>query len=165
MSINIKPNPKLDLFLERFVDVSPEIVWAAWTKPEHIVHWFTPAPWKTIKCEIDLQAGGLFSTIMQSPEGESFPVVGCYLEVVENKRLIWTNSLKPGFRPAEISEVEGFAMTAIISLESYEGGTKYTAMAMHMDEASRIKHEAMGFHDGWGKALDQLVDYMKKKGE
>ena len=42
-----KPDPKLDLVLERVVDVPRELVWAAWTKPEHIVKWFTPAPWTT----------------------------------------------------------------------------------------------------------------------
>jgi hypothetical protein len=32
---------------------------------------------------------------------------------------------------------------------------------MHADEAGMKKHEAMGFHDGWGKALEQLVEHMK----
>ena len=53
---------QLDLVFERIVDVSPELVWAAWTTPEHLKHWFTPAPWKTIDCEIDLRPGGLFRT-------------------------------------------------------------------------------------------------------
>lgn len=37
-------NPELDLVLERFLDVPPSLVWEAWTKPEHLVHWFTPIP-------------------------------------------------------------------------------------------------------------------------
>ena len=40
----IKPDPKLDLVLERVVDVPRELVWAAWTKPEHLTQWFTPRP-------------------------------------------------------------------------------------------------------------------------
>ena len=39
----------LDLKLERFVNITPEQVWAAWTTPEHIRHWFTPAPWQTLR--------------------------------------------------------------------------------------------------------------------
>jgi uncharacterized protein YndB with AHSA1/START domain len=54
--------------------------------------WFTPAPWKTVDCEIDLRPGGLFRTVMRSPEGQEFPNVGCYLEIVENEKLIWTQS-------------------------------------------------------------------------
>ena len=43
-----KPNPDLDLVLERTVSVAPERVWAAWTEPELLKQWFTPAPWKTV---------------------------------------------------------------------------------------------------------------------
>jgi len=53
-----KPDPALDLVLERFIEVPPELVWEAWTKPEHISQWFTPKPWIVAECEIDLRPGG-----------------------------------------------------------------------------------------------------------
>ncbi|MEX2120431.1 MAG: SRPBCC domain-containing protein [Pirellulales bacterium] len=53
-------------------------------------------------------------------------------------------------------------MTAVLFLESHGNRTKYTAIAMHTDEGERKKHEEMGFHEGWGKALDQLVAVAKK---
>jgi uncharacterized protein YndB with AHSA1/START domain len=40
-------------------------------------------------------------------------------------------------------------------------GTKYTAIAIHRDEAGRKKHEEMGIHEGWGQVLEQLVAYVK----
>ena len=49
----------------------------AWTTPEHLKKWFTPAPWTTVDCEIDLRPGGIFRTVMRSPEGQEFPNVGC----------------------------------------------------------------------------------------
>ena len=150
-------NPKLDLVLERVVDVPRELVWAAWTKPEHLMKWFTPAPWTTTDCEIDLRPGGIFRTTMRSPEGKEFPNIGCYLEVVPNERLVFTDALLPGYRPAE----EPF-FTAIVMLEPHGTGTRYTAIGLHRDEAGRKKHEEMGFHEGWGKALDQLVAVVKK---
>ncbi len=154
-------DPELDLKLERTVDIKPELVWAAWTRPEHIVHWFTPAPWKTIGCEIDLRPGGMFKTVMQSPEGQEFPNVGCYLDVVENSRLIWTGELGPGFRPKPKSGLHDLGMTAVITLEPAGNGTKYTALVIHGTPDERKKHEDMGFEHGWGKALEQLVEYMK----
>lgn len=149
-------NPDLDLLLEREVDVPPEAVWAAWTTPEQLMQWFCPLPFTTIKCEIDLRPGGQFHTTMRSPDGEEFPGTGCYLEVVPNKRLVFTSALGPGFRPNVLGPND-FPFTAVISLEPMKGGTKYSALAMHPDKAICAKHAEMGFHDGWGKALDQLV--------
>jgi uncharacterized protein YndB with AHSA1/START domain len=151
--------------LERIVDVPPELVWRAWTVPSILKQWFTPAPWTTIDCEIDLRPGGIFRTTMRSPEGEEFPNAGCYLEIVPNRKLAWTNALAPGYRPAQLAVacpgVE-FAFTAVISLEPSGSGTQYTALVIHGDEEGRRQHEAMGFHDGWGKALDQLVTLVKE---
>lgn len=159
-----QPDPRLDLTLERVVDVPPERVWAAWTQPEQLKPWFTPAPWKTVDCEIDLRPGGIFRTVMRSPEGQDFPNLGCYLEVVPNERLVWTNTLLPGFRPASDPAGDhcgGFFFTAVISLAHEGNGTRYRALVIHADEAGRARHEAMGFREGWGAALDQLVAYIK----
>jgi uncharacterized protein YndB with AHSA1/START domain len=155
-------DPKLDLVLERIVDVPPELVWMAWTQPEHLVKWFTPAPWKTVGCEIDLRPGGAFRTTMRSPEGKEFPNSGCYLEVVPNRRLVWTNALEAGFRPVRLDEHLGFPFTATVALEPSGSGTRYTAVVQHADEAGRAKHSAMGFEAGWGKALEQLVAHVKR---
>ena len=152
----MKTDSTLDLVLERVVDVSPALVWEAWTKPEHLKKWFTPAPWTVTACEIDLRRGGIFSTTMRSPEGQEFPNVGCYLEVVPQKRLVFTDALLPGYRPAQNP-----FMTAIIVLEPHGSGTRYVATALHHDAAARQKHEEMGFHQGWGTALDQLVAHAK----
>lgn len=155
-SVLIKPDPKLDLVLDRTIDVPRDLVWTAWTKPEHISQWFSPKPWTITDCEIDLRPGGVFRFVMQSPEGQEFPNVGCYLEIVPNERLVWTDALLPGFRPSE----KPF-FTAVVTLQPQGNGTRYTAMAIHRDEAGRQKHEEMGFQEGWGMVLDQLVAYVK----
>ena len=149
-------DPTLDLMLEREIDVPQELVWRAWTQPEHVKQWFAPAPWTVSECEIDLQPGGQFYTVMQSPEGQSFPNMGCYLEIVPNEKLVFTNALTPGYRPSE----QPF-FTAILKLEPTATGTKYTAVAKHKDQAGRQQHEEMGFLEGWGQTLDQLVALAK----
>lgn len=147
-------DPEVDLVLDRRVNVRPEIIWKAWTQPEHLKRWFTPKPWETVDCQIDLRPGGVFSTTMRSPEGEVMPAdPGCYLEIVENRKLVFTDALTAGYRP----KGEGF-MTAVILLEPHGSGTRYTAIARHADAGARKKHEEMGFLDGWGAALDQLLE-------
>lgn len=149
-------DPKLDLKLEREIDVPVERVWAAWTRPEHLRNWFVPRPWTISACEIDLRPGGMFRTTMRSPEGEEHPNNGCYLEVVPNRRLVWTDALVTGYRPAP----KAF-LTAFLDLEATATGTRYVALAMHADAEIRDRHETMGFYDGWGTALDQMVEYIK----
>lgn len=152
------PNPTLDLVLERVVPVAPERVWRAWTEPERLMQWFCPRPWRTTECQIDLRPGGVFRTVMQSPEGETMPPdEGCFLEIVPNERLVFTGALAPGFRPIHHA-ADALLFTAIITLEAVPGGTKYTAIAMHRDPDAVATHQAMGFHEGWGTALDQLVE-------
>ena len=156
------PNLALDLVLERTIPVSPERVWAAWTEPSLMVQWFTPAPWKTVSAEVDLRAGGRNCVTMESPEGEQFPNVGCYLALEPNRLLVFTSVLTEDFRPvAAQNGAENLPFTARIEMEPAEdGGTHYRAVAMHADEAGRVRHEEMGFHEGWGAVLDQLVALM-----
>jgi uncharacterized protein YndB with AHSA1/START domain len=149
-------DPKLDLVLERVVDVPPELIWRCWTEPEHVKQWFAPKPWTTTHCEIDLRPGGKFASTMRSPEGEDFPNEGCYLEVVPQRRLVWTDALVAGFRPSP----EPF-FTAVVTMEPEGSGTRYKAVAIHRDPEGRQRHEEMGFFDGWSAVLDQLVAYAK----
>lgn len=153
-------DPRLDLVLERIVAAPPHLLWRAWTEPELLKQWFCPTPWTTIECEMDLRPGGVFKTVMRSPEGQEFPHSGCYLEVVDNERLVWTNAMTAGYRlvPAG-SHVPLF--TACVSFEPHPQGTTYRAVAAHGDEKDAQKHATMGFHQGWGIALDQLVAMVK----
>ncbi|UYL08540.1 SRPBCC family protein [Bdellovibrio sp. SKB1291214] len=158
--MNIDPN--LDLVLEKTLDVSVDKVWAAWTTPDLICKWFCPEPWKVTEAEIDLQPGGIFRTIMQSPEGDRYPNLGCILEVVPQKKLVWTDALHPGFRPApKFESGAGLAFTAVIMMEPDGNKTKFTAIGRHATPEDKQKHEEMGFHEGWGLCADQLVNVMK----
>lgn len=67
-----RPDPSRDLVLERVIDVPPDVVWKAWTTPEHVIEWFAPAPWTKVDCEIDLRPGGIFRTVMRSPGGQDY---------------------------------------------------------------------------------------------
>ncbi len=151
-----KFDPQLDLVLEREIDVPVELVWKAWTTPEHVRHWFVPRPWTITSCEIDLRPGGIFASTMRSPDGQEFANVGCYLEIVPMRRMVFTDTLLPGWRPSS----KPF-FTAVLELEPKGSGTRYVATAIHGEEASRKTHEEMGFHDGWGTVVSQMVEYIQ----
>ncbi|MFN0072502.1 MAG: SRPBCC family protein [Chloroflexota bacterium] len=154
-------DPTRDLLLERQFDAPPEVVWRACTEPDRVKQWIAPAPWVTVECEIDLRPGGMFRFLMKSPDGsEESANLTCYLEVVKEQTLVWTNALAPGYRP--VGSIEHVPLiTAIFSFEPSGTGTKYVARVVHKDEHDRKQHEEMGFYEGWGTCLDQLVAVTK----
>jgi len=149
-----------ELVLERIVPVPADAVWRAWTDPELLKRWFCPRPWQAVEAQLDLRPGGAFTIVMQGPEGPRVRHSGCYLEVDAPRRLVWTNALRPGFGPA-VLDSDTPAFTCILTLEPVEGGTRYTARAVHRDAEGAQAHARMGFHEGWGAALTQLVDAVK----
>jgi uncharacterized protein YndB with AHSA1/START domain len=164
--IPLRFDPALDLKLERIVDLPPKAIWDAWTQPALLKKWFTPAPWKTVSCRVDLRAGGQFHSVMRGPNGEEHDNEGCYLEVIPRRRLVWTNVMRSGFRPLVVPppgvpEHLGFAFTAVLTLTPRGKGTRYQALVRHATVQGREAHEAMGFHAGWSAALDQLIAMVK----
>jgi uncharacterized protein YndB with AHSA1/START domain len=158
---------RLDLRLDRTVPAPRALIWKAWTRPEHVKKWWAPAPWTTVDCQIDLRPGGIFRTVMRSPEGQDFPHEACLLELVENERIVFTNVLAPGYRPAAEmlgADCAGLAFTAILTLTERAGKTHYSVVVLHRDEAGRKRHEELGFHEGWGKCADQLIEVARQLG-
>lgn len=153
---------ELNLVLERVVDVSSDLVFKAWTTPKHLMPWFCPKPYRTVECEIDLRPGGKFFAQMVDPGGNKLPShLGCYLEIVPNRKLVWTSALGPDYRPLDPACAPWF-FTAVLTFEPHgNGGCIYTATAIHATKEHAEAHEKMGFSQGWGKVLEQLVDYVK----
>lgn len=155
-----------ELRFERDVPITPAQLWRGWTDPATLMQWFCPRPWQVVACDIDLQPGGLFRTVMQSPEGQRMPPMpGCYLVVEPERRLVWTNALGAAYRPNLLPTGEvgpHFFFTAEIRFDPLPaGGTHYSARVWHPDQAACQAHADMGFEQGWGLALDQLVALMQ----
>ena len=143
-----------ELTVERFIKASPSTVWQAWSTPEHLEKWWIPAPIECKVIKLDLRAGGGFETRMRQ-SGEDFQphIEGCFLEVVPDKRLVWTTVLQEGWQPAE----PWLALTAIITFTPEGNGTLYRAHVLHRNTEDSLKHQEMGFFDGWGTVIEQLA--------
>lgn len=148
-----------DLVLQRKLAAPRALVWRCWTETVLLEQWFCPKPWRATDTVIDLRVGGAFGTIIRGPEGEVFDnAPGCYLEIIPQEKLVWTSALGPEFRP-NIIPPEAFGMTVVLTLrDEAGGGTVYTATVLHADADAVQKHEAMGFHQGWGMATTQLEE-------
>ena len=157
--MNANINPTLDLELSIDVPLTPEQLFEGWTDPETLKKWFCPRPWKVVECSIDLRPGGLFSNVMQSPEGHRMPEnKGCYLLIERPKRLVWTGILGEDFRPNTIPQ-GGFGFVCDLKFTALaQGGTRFHAIVRHSDAQGKAKHEQMGFDQGWRMALAQLVE-------
>ncbi|WP_425073815.1 SRPBCC family protein [Sagittula sp. S175] len=153
-------SPETDLSLERRIAASPANVWRCWTDPDLLVRWFCPAPWQTTEARIDLRPGGAFFTAMEGPLPDgtqgSNASEGCFLDVIPERRLVFTDALRADYRP----NGKGF-MTAVLTFEPDGAGTLYRAEVLHNDPETRQSHETMGFHDGWGTAAAQLEELAK----
>jgi uncharacterized protein YndB with AHSA1/START domain len=155
--IDCAPESDRELVLARLIDAPVEAVWEAWTDPELVKRWFTPAPWTTVAAEMDIRAGGSSCVTMRSPEGQEFPNPGVFLEVVPMRRLVMTDAYVEAWRPSE----KPF-MTVDLTLEPVGGQTRYIARVRHWTAEDKAEHEKMGFHEGWGKATDQLEEVARE---
>jgi uncharacterized protein YndB with AHSA1/START domain len=156
----IRPlSPDLDLTISRVIKAPRPVVWNAWTDPASFEQWWVPAPARCKVLEMDLRPGGPLVTQISENGGDFVPhVSGCFLAVDDLERIVFTDALVGGWRPAE----QPF-MTAIITLKDHPMGTDYVAHAMHKSNADRNMHEEMGFYDGWGAVVEQLAKLVEKR--
>lgn len=158
MNPTAAPIAARELVLTRDIPFVPERIFQTWTR--RLPEWWAPKPLTTPECEIDLRPGGVLRTLMRAPDGTEYPTVGVFLEVVENERIVFTDAFGPGWEPNP-----GIFFTAIITFDALAGGhTRFTARALHWTVENREKHEQMGFLQGWGQCLDQLVALVAQSG-
>lgn len=156
--MNALVNPDLDLTINRVIKAPPAVVWDAWAKPERFETWWIPEPARCKVVAMDLRPGGSLTTEI-SENGAAFSphLDACFLAVDKQERIVFTNALTGGWRPAK----QPF-MTAIITLREHPQGTDYSAHVMHKSPADKAMHADMGFYDGWGTVIAQLAKLVER---
>lgn len=142
-----------DLVLTRLIAAAPSAVFRCWSEPALLMRWFVPKPWTVAHAEVDLRVGGSNLIVMRSPDGQEMPNRGVYLDIVPDRRIVFTDAYTNAWTPSE----KPF-MTGIITFEPEGDSTRYTARVRHWTKTDRDAHEQMGFHEGWGACADQLAD-------
>jgi len=146
--------------IERVFDAPRELVWRAWTEPEHFMRWYGPAGMTSHVCEIDLQVGGRRLIGMQSPDGQEYYTTGVYREIVPLERFVATESPSDAdgnaVPPSQYGMPEGMSMETIVTvtLEDLDGGR--TKMTLNQT-GFPSEDWAAGARGGWNQAFDKLV--------
>lgn len=145
-----------ELVLTRIFDAPAAKVYRCWTDPDLLRQWFAPRPFTTPIVETDVRPGGTNRFVMQDEAGNQYPNQGVYLEVIENRKLVFTDAFTSAWQPSAKPFFVGE-----IHFEEENGKTKYTAIARHWTKEDKETHEQMGFHEGWGQCADQLAELLK----
>jgi uncharacterized protein YndB with AHSA1/START domain len=134
---------KPSLTLKRRLKAPPAKVFAAWTDPKMMIHWWSPVEFETLICESDPTVGGRFRVLMRGPDGTEHDVSGRFREVVRNERLVFSWAWKTA--PEQVSQVT-------ITLKPDGAGTLLTLLHEQLPDApTRDSHNT-----GWSGALDKL---------
>ncbi|WP_144463567.1 SRPBCC domain-containing protein [Siminovitchia fortis] len=100
----------LSLIVERVYNMPQQLVWDAWTKPEHVSLWWGYRGVPLYVCNVDLRQGGSYRYVQKEEDGTEYPFIGNYLEVDTPNRLVYT----------QIFDVEPFNEHESVTYDTFE---------------------------------------------
>lgn len=136
--------------IERTFNVPVQLVWDAWTLPEHIKNWWGPKGMETRVEEHNFEVGGTWKYAMAMPDGKDFICDGQYIEIINLKKI----ASKANFRPMTENVI------IEVHLEELAEGTKFTFKVIHESVEYKNQQEQMGIYNGWGSTFDRLKELL-----
>ena len=157
---------KKELTISRILNFKRDIVWQAWTEPEHIKAWWGPKTYTLPFIKLDLRPGGKYLYCMRSSDGKDYWSTGTIREVVPQERLVLTDSFSDNqgniVNAAYYGMDPNFPLESlvIIRFEAEDGKTKFT---MNYEDVSAISDKDLeGMKQGWNESFDKLADYLSR---
>ena len=153
-----------ELVITRVFDAPRELVFKAWSEPEHVMRWWGPRDFTTPVARIDFRVGGKFLNCMRSAEGMEIWSTGVYTEIVEPERIVCTDSFADAdgnVVPASHYGITGDfpdEMRIEVTFEDVGGKTKMTLRHFGLPAG---EHQS-GANEGWSQSLDKLAEYLAK---
>jgi len=153
-----------DLVIERIFDAPVELVWKAWTDPEHVKRWWGPKDFTAPAIKIDFRVGGTYLFCMRSPDGQDYWSTGVYREIVPLKRIVYTDSFADEkgnvVSASHYGMGDDFPLELLVTLtfEDYQDGkTRFTLRHAGMPAGEDSEMAQMG----WNQSLDKLAEALQ----
>lgn len=141
-----------EIVVSRRFNAPRELVWAAWTHPEHIGNWWGPDGFTTTTEKMELRPGGEWRFVMHAPNGMNFQNYVQYSEVVEPERLVYLHG--------EDEERIDFEVT--VTFVERDGATEVTLRQVYETAEARDRAiEEVGAIEGGKQTLDRLAGYLE----
>ncbi|MFG2559411.1 SRPBCC domain-containing protein [Streptomyces sp. NPDC048496] len=135
--------------ITRIFDAPRELVFEAWTTPEHFAAWYGgDAEVPLDRVSMDVRPGGMWSLVIVVP-GTEMPFHGVYREVVAPERLVFT--LKDATAP---DDIEG----EIVTVTFTDRGDKTTEMVFQQRGGNLTAEQYAAAEDGWEAFFDALAN-------
>ncbi|MBC8066200.1 MAG: SRPBCC domain-containing protein [Chlorobia bacterium] len=138
-----------EIALTRTFNAPRELVFRAWTEPQHLMKWLCPKDFVVTFVDVDLRVGGVWRSGMRSPEGIDYVMRGTYRELVPPDRLVFTHSWEDD---KEAGHEPGLETLISITLSEFDG---ITTMTFHVDGLTSDESRD-GQKQGWSEAFDNL---------
>lgn len=148
MAASAKPN---EIHITRVYDAPVALVWDAWTDPEQAAQWWGPRGFTITTHEKELRPGGFWHYTMHGPDGVDYPNRTVYLEVEEQRKLVYDHGAYEDRPPL-------FRVTVLFSEADGQTIMDMTMALPSPEEAESIK----GFikKAGGNATWDRLAEYL-----
>lgn len=94
----IKTTPDCEIVSSRIFNFSRELVFRAWSEPEHLKKWWGPAGFTNTFNEFDFRVGGKWSFIMHGPEKGNYPNECEFIKIEKPSIIAWKRYSQPHFQ-------------------------------------------------------------------
>jgi uncharacterized protein YndB with AHSA1/START domain len=140
-----------ELIIKQTFDCPSHVIYKAWTMADLFKRWWNPegSGMTLLACVLDVRVGGGYKLTFKHPAVEEpFSFYGKYIDVIENKRVVWTNE-----------ESDGGAVTTL-TFEEVEGKTKLSYRELYPNKEA-FDASAVGTESGMPVQLAQLAVLLK----
>jgi uncharacterized protein YndB with AHSA1/START domain len=137
--------------ITRVFDAPRELVWRAWTEPQHMAKWFGPENFTIPSCELDVRVGGVLRLTMRGPDGQDYPMKGIFREIVRPERLSFSNIAIDSDGNHLLEGV------TVVTFEDLGGKTKMTLDAQAVGLVPQAPAMLAGMEAGWSGSFDKLA--------